>query len=254
MNPTLASERMQASTLRCPGCGAPADADETSCRYCKARLATVSCPKCFALAFLGAKHCAQCGAALQRSEGSSGDRTCPRCDGTLAPVQVGGTALDECGGCSGVWIGVEALRALLDDREGASVVLAPGTPTARSQAQPESTVRYLRCPECGDVMGRVNYARISGVVVDVCRRHGTWFDADELRRVVEFVRDGGLDRARGRERMMLEEERRRLEMLRAMGPAAGTSGAPGGASLFDDRGEGVDLGEVLRNFLKAVRG
>jgi hypothetical protein len=32
-------------------------------------------------------------------------------------------------------------------------------------------------------MNRVNFAEYSGVVVDVCREHGTWFDADERQRI-----------------------------------------------------------------------
>jgi Zn-finger nucleic acid-binding protein len=59
-------------------------------------------------------------------------------------------------------------------------------------------------------MNRVNFGKRSGIVLDSCASHGTWFDADELRRVVEFVRDGGLDRARAHERQQLEEERRLL--------------------------------------------
>ena len=38
-----------------------------------------------------------------------------------------------------------------------------------------------------------------------------WFDADELRRIVEFIRGGGLDLAREKERGALEAERARLE-------------------------------------------
>jgi Zn-finger nucleic acid-binding protein len=73
-------------------------------------------------------------------------------------------------------------------------------------------VRYVPCPDCGKLMNRVNFGRRSGIVVDACAQHGTWFDADELRRVVEFVRDGGLERARAQERMQLEEERRLREV------------------------------------------
>ena len=49
-------------------------------------------------------------------------------------------------------------------------------------------VTYLRCPVCNDVMNRVNFARASGVILDVCRPHGAWFDAGELRAVRSFVR------------------------------------------------------------------
>jgi Zn-finger nucleic acid-binding protein len=60
-------------------------------------------------------------------------------------------------------------------------------------------------------MTRVHFARASGVIVDVCKGHGTWFDRDELRQVLEFVRAGGLDVARAREKEELEHERQRLK-------------------------------------------
>ena len=62
---------------------------------------------------------------------------------------------------------------------------------------------------------RFNFAGCSGVILDVCKPHGVWFDADELRRIVEFIRGGGLDVARGLERQSIEDERRRLERERA---------------------------------------
>jgi len=45
-------------------------------------------------------------------------------------------------------------------------------------------------------MNRVNFGRKSGVVVDVCKVHGTWFDAGELTQAVEWVASGGLDLAK----------------------------------------------------------
>jgi Zn-finger nucleic acid-binding protein len=57
-------------------------------------------------------------------------------------------------------------------------------------------------------MNRVNYARRSGVVLDVCKTHGMWFDQDELRRVLAFIAAGGLDRAREREIEDLKEAKR----------------------------------------------
>jgi Zn-finger nucleic acid-binding protein len=72
----------------------------------------------------------------------------------------------------------------------------------------EKQIRYLPCPVCKNLMNRVNFANFSNVIVDVCREHGTWFDRDELRRIVEFIRDGGLDKARARAKMDFEEEQR----------------------------------------------
>jgi Zn-finger nucleic acid-binding protein len=57
-------------------------------------------------------------------------------------------------------------------------------------------------------MNRVNYAKRSGVVLDVCKAHGIWFDQDELRRVLAFIASGGLDRARARDIEDLKEAQR----------------------------------------------
>jgi len=59
-------------------------------------------------------------------------------------------------------------------------------------------------------MNRINFAGCSGVVIDWCKEHGTWFDHSELRQVVEFVQAGGLKKSREREKLRLEEENRRL--------------------------------------------
>ncbi len=59
-------------------------------------------------------------------------------------------------------------------------------------------------------MNRINFARCSGVIVDVCKGHGTWFDRDELSRIVEFIRGGGLEASRAKEKTEIREERRRL--------------------------------------------
>jgi Zn-finger nucleic acid-binding protein len=68
-------------------------------------------------------------------------------------------------------------------------------------------------------MNRVNFAHCSHVVVDVCAAHGTWFDRDELRRIVEFIRGGGLEEARAREMEQLDERRRQLSAAQlARGP------------------------------------
>jgi Zn-finger nucleic acid-binding protein len=43
-------------------------------------------------------------------------------------------------------------------------------------------------------MTRVNFGARSGIVVDVCYEHGTWFDRGELQAALEFVREGGLEK------------------------------------------------------------
>jgi hypothetical protein len=40
-------------------------------------------------------------------------------------------------------------------------------------------------------MPRLNYGHGSGVIIDVCRDHGIWFDADELARILAWLHAGG---------------------------------------------------------------
>ena len=52
--------------------------------------------------------------------------------------------------------------------------------------------------------------------MDVCKPHGTWFDKDELRRIVEFIRAGGIEKARLDEIDELGRQRREFEAVRSI--------------------------------------
>jgi len=62
-------------------------------------------------------------------------------------------------------------------------------------------------------MHRVNFANCSGVIVDICKQHGTWFDRDELARIIEFLRSGGMERSRERQIAEATERERRLRAM-----------------------------------------
>ena len=65
-------------------------------------------------------------------------------------------------------------------------------------------------------MNRVNFGKISGAVVDVCKGHGTFLDRGELNQIVRFIHSGGIERARAAEREQILEEQRRLRDLERM--------------------------------------
>ena|SRR5579884_3610599 len=201
---------MSAETLRCPNCGASASTDSTQCSYCGAALATVACPSCFGMMFVGSKFCSHCGAKADRVEVTAPEKQlCPRCQVDMGAVVVGKTHLRECAKCEGLWADVESLKQICTEREQQAAIL--GMPSeSLTDAVPETTIRYLPCPVCHKLMNRVNFARCSHVIVDVCKQHGTWFDKDELRHVVEFIRAGGFEKARGRELADIEDQRQRL--------------------------------------------
>jgi Zn-finger nucleic acid-binding protein len=95
-------------------------------------------------------------------------------------------------------------------------------------------------------MNRINFGHRSGVIVDVCGRHGTWFDAGELTRVLEWIASGALENERARERA----ERERV----AAHVAHGANQAHGAAGVLLDPSSGVarqtdTLLEMLGAFL-----
>lgn len=191
---------MDAGSLNCPDCGAAVPANSTECAFCHARLATIGCPKCFALVFAGSKHCQHCGADIGLP--TSRDATplpCPRKCGAMRPVRFGGADMYLCDTCSGLWVDPETLQHLVQDRLKPAPLVGTGIAAPAPTQVKLEHVQYAPCPVCKTLMNRVNFAHASGVIVDVCTNHGTWFDADELRRVLEFITAGGLEAARARE-------------------------------------------------------
>jgi Zn-finger nucleic acid-binding protein len=205
-------------TMNCPTCGAPVASDATSCEHCGSRLAVVACPSCFGMVFAGAKFCSHCGAAIAREEIPADKiERCPRCRVAMESVLIGKTNLRECPACQGIWADADSLQKICADREQQAAVLGTATPLSPTVNDIEKNIRYIPCPVCTKLMNRVMFAHCSGVVVDVCKAHGTWFDKDELRRIVEFIRAGGLDVARADEIEELERKRRELRAAQLAG-------------------------------------
>src|SRR6266576_4646653 len=204
---------MQAQTLNCPNCGAAISSDSPRCQYCESKLATISCPSCFAMMFMGSKHCPHCGAAAaQATAAQLSVLKCPRCKIDMSSITLGTMAMRECEHCIGLWVEVAAFEKICADREEQSAVLGTASPAPAHQGRSADleTVRYVPCPQCGVLMNRIYFAHCSGVIVDICKGHGTWFDRDELSGIVQFIRSGGLEIARKKEKIEIEFERQQL--------------------------------------------
>jgi len=244
---------------RCPHCGAACPAEARDCSYCKAEIQlddrglSEVCPACYARLLRGARFCMECGIAIQPQELHSlpTDLDCPRCRARLRRRTLGKTDVIECGSCAGLWLTHETLKQLVEAAEHADV---DGLDAAQAPAQVEAGARsegYIPCVACGQLMQRRNYAGSSGVIVDVCGHHGIWFDHRELERVLEFVRSGGLRRARTRELERQEERLRRLRESAAPGRVQGGEfldpvGRPPEDLLELLGGAGRMLGDLLR--------
>jgi Zn-finger nucleic acid-binding protein len=263
-----------AGSLSCPGCGAPVATGASRCDHCSAELLVRACPRCFARIFHRHTHCPHCGVVVgvpahANPDGSTTARACPRCAGSppLLARLIGDVLLDECSGCRGVWLDAAAVDRVVRERQASSLSplrqmtppepeLQPGGPStsaieavAAAALPAAPTVPpgrlYIACPDCGQLMNRVNFARHSGVILDVCRGHGTWFDATELPRVVDFVMKGGVEESQRREVEDLREQARRAaadaEAARARAAWAGTAGHEPHIDLF-----GATLGIIGR--------
>ena len=128
----------------------------------------------------------------------------------MRKVQLADTSLLECERCDSIWLDAAEFERLCANREAQSAVLHRYDDRARP---PMEAVRYRKCVQCGKMMNRVNFGRVSGTVVDVCRGHGTFLDAGELHAIVAFIQGGGLDRARERQIADLKEQEQRLREL-----------------------------------------
>jgi Zn-finger nucleic acid-binding protein len=178
-----------------------------------------------------ASHCPRCGAAIQRTEAGGTSMACPGCRTPLVATSVGGVSLDQCHGCGGVWVGQHNFEQIAADRAERGEVLGalPGEgPKVPVQL---GEVHYRPCPQCGKLMNRTNYGRISGVVLDVCKDDGLWFDRDKLREVLAFIEGGGLEKSHARQ-IQEEDERRRMPVTE-LPPGAWAEPEP---NLFDGGG------------------
>lgn len=247
----------EASVVRCSSCGAPRDERALACAHCGADFTIhetdlhAVCPQCLARISERAKFCHHCGKAIAATQ-MSGERTsfpCPACESESRLVNRRLGKLDiaaaECQLCAGLWLGEEAFRHLtMQARENplaeetlSTLGRAAGTTVSR-QAE-DGRWRYRNCPVCRRMMQRRHYARKSGVIIDICRNHGIWFDADELHRILKWIRRGGIEYARrevAKDDLRWEqslESRRRAQQAADRDRTGGIGSAAWGSSWGD---------------------
>jgi Zn-finger nucleic acid-binding protein len=230
------------TTYACSACGAQVDEQCRKCAFCKAPVATVRCATCFHMNVREAAYCSGCGRQLGLEPiGTLGTLACPVCKTALEayesppahdPDAPPAGALFDCGTCGGQFVEHALLQDLLHQHEHGTY----GQATPLPPTKPDPRNNYIPCPECAALMNRKNFGATSGVIVDVCKKHGTWFDLGELPRVLAFVSTGGLERAQKR---AAEEQ---AQSLRAARIAASIPPTPVSSH---DHGAAYHAGESL---------
>ena len=209
----MTDNQIERGVYNCPNCGAAAAPDSVRCAYCHSSLATLVCSSCFGAIFIGMKHCPRCGADAQAGKPAQACvGKCPRCDLDLLLLPVGEKQLFECPACGGLWVDKDTLQQICTEREQQQAVMGFDFGSNPQTATPGRDRRiYVPCPVCRKLMNRRNFADCSGIIVDWCRDHGTWFDRDEFRRIMQFILGGGLAKSRDLEKSRLEEERLHIQ-------------------------------------------
>ncbi len=218
----------------CAGCGARVAGKGRFCHHCGTPVlieqaetgeADVACPAC--------------GSGRRLREPSETART----DARLRSRRLGRLplAVFECGRCAGLWLDRDVFRAVAERARSEELPELPGRLAARpaprgtesaashrsdtarklsrlgppAATPPQPAVGaplYRPCVRCGTLMHRRNYGRRSGVILDVCDRHGIWFDHEELDALLRWVRSGG-EREAAALREEEERQARRREAL-----------------------------------------
>lgn len=223
------------------------------CSHCEQHLLLKACPRCLSRVFHGHKHCPECGSELSVAAvaEANAERKCPRCEESLGPRLVGDIVIDECMGCRGMFLDQVAVKRIVTDRQQARAeALLGALPNLENrEALPELRAGgklYIKCPVCKVVMNRKLFASGTGIVVDICRTHGTFFDTGELPRIIDFVMNGGLEAAQKKELEKMRDQVKR-ERSRQM-PAVSGPGASGGFAM-DISQPGHGAGEALVSLL-----
>lgn len=181
--------------MDCTNCGAPLPAKSNLCSFCKT-LNEVDLR------------------AIDRRSGptTEGERNCPQCSQLLEVVDLqvdGGLSVDQCKHCHGLFFDPGELETLIDGS--VSHVYEVDFQRLANLAEEEGatnprSVKYVRCPECGEMMNRKIYGPRSGVIVDRCYEHGIWLDGRELSLLRKWAKAGG--RIHQQERIIREEQER----------------------------------------------
>lgn len=221
----------------CSNCSAPLPPDAIVCDYCGSRND---------VDLRGVHH-------YTTHETESG-RTCPRCAIPLRTIDLkikGKFLLERCDRCLGLFFDPNELETLLDATVAKTYVIDRLRLDAITKAaRPESeAIRYVKCPVCSRLMNRVNFGARSGVIVDRCRDHGVWLDGGELRRLLEWVKAGGMILDGEKRQQRLEEEAALVRSSHILNPAERSGEFP---SAGDFRQESPDLLDLLVGLFRHI--
>jgi Zn-finger nucleic acid-binding protein len=163
----------------CKHCGAPLAANTNKCTYCDTRNDVD----------LHAKF-------PYKIEPSASNRTCPECEIPLQTISLladENLYIERCEQCLGLFFDRGEIEYVLQNSVSQvhEINLEHIDNINKDRYRKPADFQYLKCPECGVFMNRVNFGQRSGVVVDQCMMHGIWLENGELTHLQEWKKAGG---------------------------------------------------------------
>lgn len=228
----------------CSNCSAPLPQASTICTYCGSRNDTD----------LQGVH-------YYTTHEIESERTCPRCSIPLRTIDLkinGRFLIERCDECFGLFFDPNELEALLESTVANVFTINKSQLDANKSLTKNSREGsfYIKCPDCGKIMNRVNFGTSSGVVVDRCKEHGIWVDGGELRHLFEWVKAGGKllqqEKEAEQRRVELREIEREKRKLESNSSVGGNYQENSSFRIFGDplRNSDPDLFDIVA---KAVR-
>ncbi|MBK8258079.1 MAG: zf-TFIIB domain-containing protein [Polyangiaceae bacterium] len=166
-------------TLKCPHCGAPLPPESleqtVTCAFC----GVVSAPSQVAAGPTSppTSVSTKAAVAVATEQLQSKNTYCPRCGLPMYEGRANDIAMLGCGRCGGIWLTNDSAQRVVQTFDQAVVALADqAAQRAAFNVDPGPPVA---CPVCQKILVRTK-SRESGIWIDVCGEHGTWFDRYEL--------------------------------------------------------------------------
>ncbi len=116
---------------------------------------------------------------------------CPKCQKPLERVEYEGVFIFLCPQGHGHWLGNEQLKTIVQRREHKvpdEIFEQVRKDLAPKPVETRILPEDVKCPVCGAMCDKVNYAYSSGIIIDRCPNGcGVWLDQGELEKIQAFV-------------------------------------------------------------------
>lgn len=217
---------------KCPNCSASLAGNTGVCGYCGT----------YVDLDLHARHVSKVAAASKRN--------CPHCEVAMRTVDLSSNDslhVEHCETCHGLFFDNGELQQAMEEgvsnQAAGDHELIQQIINGRFQHRP---VKYVNCPVCSEQMARRNFGYRSGVVTDVCMKHGVWLDNGELRQLLEWKKAGGEEIHQRRKELAAASAERKQRQ------PAKTNHRPTGLDALGDDVDFGGLGGILGGLIRLL--